>query len=286
MTPVIFAVVAITPGGGFLVEAGQVGERPAGKEIAFYKADHAFYRTLGKRMPGLAEAGLETDRFHEGGLVVLPNRRTIRIPADYDAFHIVRQHPTRNAQFSKSMDDADEKRFLAGIWEKLNENRSAVMADHDEAGNTRPVALWADHIDEPPVHLVAVTWPGTVPTASISLRQAQTPHWRQQMPVAGNVGLDCRQTSFVAGIMQALEAHIGIGNAGLEQVIQDFRIAVKDPWPAFAGVPVGFVDKTLLLEPSQAASGNAGTAFQFCEIYFLRIKIPSMIPVHFLKNRG
>ena len=100
---------------------------------------------------------------------MVPDRMTIRITTNHNAFHVVRKDIFRDTQPFECVDHADEQIFLLGIREELNIPLASVVTDHYKAGNFIWVAMACIHVHKAPIHLVTLTGITGVTTATIAL---------------------------------------------------------------------------------------------------------------------
>lgn len=181
------------------VEVRDVVERAPGGEILLHEAYQPLDLALRKGMAGLAEPRLEAGACHEGRVVGLPHGPALAVAAQDHALHVVGQHEFRHAHQHEGVDHADEQVLLARVREELHVGRAAVVADHREACDAVDVAQPVLHVDEAPVHLIALAGPGAVAATAVALRfDRELALCRHQVLMVGDVVFDGGQAAFVA----------------------------------------------------------------------------------------
>ena len=179
-------------------------EYPASEKVVFHKSHQALYLAFGEGMAGFAELCLKAEGFHEGLIVLLPDRMAFHVPVQHDAFHIVSQDNFGHSHVLKGMDHPNEQVFLLGIGEKLNVALAAVVADHGEACRTVCVSVVVQHICEAPVHLVGLARRCGVTASSVSLGSNLLPFGRDKVLVSGDIFFYNGRPSVKTGLLQML----------------------------------------------------------------------------------
>ena len=128
-------VLLLTPFQCGTVQIRDVPEHPTQQKVFFYEPNQPFYFPFGKRVPWLTKLRAEACGFHEGLVVLLPDRIAVEIPVEDNTFHVVRQHILGNAHIGKAVEHPNKEAFLLGIGKELNVTLSTVMAHHGKAGN-------------------------------------------------------------------------------------------------------------------------------------------------------
>lgn len=165
---VVPAVPLQAPAASLDVEVRQFHEDPSRKEVFLHGPDEPLRRPFGEWVPRPAELRLETDRVHEPLVVLLPDRAPASRAPDNDALHVVGEDVSGDAHHLECMDHADEQVLLPGVREELHGAHATVVADHHEAGQVVGLPGHHLHIDEAPVHLVAVAGRSGVPTPTVA----------------------------------------------------------------------------------------------------------------------
>jgi len=130
---VVNAVLPVAPFNRFIIQICEFSKYTSLQEVLLHEADQAFYGTFGEWVSRLAKAGVESYVSHAEFIIVLPDRLSMGIPADYNTLHVVCQDFLRNTHEQERMNHSDEEVFLPGIWKELDIAFSTAMADHGKA---------------------------------------------------------------------------------------------------------------------------------------------------------
>ena len=199
------------PEGGLPVEGVKVGEGPSREEAPLHEADEPLHLALRIGVARPAQPGAEADDAHELGVVGLPDGPAVGIAADDHALHVVGEHGRGHAQRRERVQHPDEEVLLARVREELDVGAPAMVADHGEAGDTRPLPAGALDRDEAPVHLVGLSGRRPEALAAAALRGRLPPLRGHEVPVRGDVGLHRCEAAGVALAEQPLEYHLRVG---------------------------------------------------------------------------
>lgn len=204
-----------------LVEAGYVGEIPAGQEVLLHEADQPLHLALRVGVARLAEPRLEADAAHEGVVVGLPDGAPVSVPPGDDAPHVVGEHVGGNPHEHEGVDHPYEEVLLSRVREELDVGGTAVVAHHREAGDAVALAPPSLHVHEAPVHLECLAGLRPVALPAAPLGRHGPSCGRGQVLVGLDVDLHRGEATLVSLGPEPLEDHLGVGDALSEQVVHD-----------------------------------------------------------------
>ena len=123
------------------------------------------------------------------------------------------------------MQHPDEEVLLARVREELDVGAPAMVADHGEAADPRPLPARALDRDEAPVHLVGLSGRRPEALAAAALRGRLPPLRGHEVPVRGDIGLHRGEAAGVALAEQPLEYHLRVGDALPQEVVHQAGVA-------------------------------------------------------------
>lgn len=274
------------PEGGLPVEGVKVGEGPSREEVPLHEADEPLHLALRIGVARPAQPGAEADDAHELGVVGLPDGPAVGIAADDHALHVVGEHGRGHAQRRERVQHPDEEVLLARVREELDVGAPAMVADHGEAGDPRPLAAGALDRDEAPVHLVGLSGrrPEALPAAA--LRGHLPPLRGHEVPVRGDIGLHRGEAAGVALAEQPLEYHLRVGDALPQEVVHQAGVAGKHarrgPPPA---VPVGQGPEPVCPDRPRTGAGEPRPPAELREVACLRVEPVALLRGHLPERR-
>lgn len=213
------------PEGGLPVEGVKVGKGPSREEVPLHEADEPLHLALRIGVARPAQPGAEADDAHELGVVGLPDGPAVGIAADDHALHVVGEHGRGHARRRERVQHPDEEVLLARVREELDVGAPAMVADHGEAGDPRPLPARALDRDEAPVHLVGLSGRRPEALAAAALRGRLPPLRGHEVPVRGDIGLHRGEAAGVALAEQPLEYHLRVGDALPQEVVHQAGVA-------------------------------------------------------------
>ena len=233
-----------------------------------------------------AQPGAEADDAHELGVVGLPDGPAVGIAADDHALHVVGEHGRGHAQRRERVQHPDEEVLLARVREELDVGAPAMVADHGEAGDPRPLPAGALDRDEAPVHLVGLSGrrPEALPAAAP--RGRLPPLRGHEVPMRGDVGLHRGEAAGVALAEQPLEYHLRVGDALPQEVVHQAGVAGeharRGPPPA---VPVGQGPEPVGPDRPRAGAGEPRPPAELSEVACLRVEPVALLRGHLPERR-
>lgn len=233
-----------------------------------------------------AQPGAEADDAHELGVVGLPDGPAVGIAADDHALHVVGEHGRGHAQRRERVQHPDEEVLLARVREELDVGAPAMVADHGEAGDPRPLPAGALDRDEAPVHLVGLSGRRPEALAAAALRGRLPPLRGHEVPVRGDVGLHRCEAAGVALAEQPLEYHLRVGDALPQEVVHQAGVAGeharRGPPPA---VPVGQGPEPVGPDRPRAGAGEPRPPAELSEVACLRVEPVALLRGHLPERR-
>ena len=98
--PVVASVLLSSPISGGYVQVGHIPEGPSGEEVVLHKTNQALHLAFCKRIPGLAESGLESHSPHKLLVVLLPDGMAVLAMLDNNAFSCCRSRRTEGRPYT------------------------------------------------------------------------------------------------------------------------------------------------------------------------------------------
>lgn len=274
------------PEGGLPVEGVKVGKGPSREEVPLHEADEPLHLALRIGVARPAQPGAEADDAHELGVVGLPDGPAVGIAADDHALHVVGEHGRGHAQRREHVQHPDEEVLLARVREELDVGAPAMVADHGEAGDPRPLPARALDRDEAPVHLVGLSGRRPEALAAAALRGRLPPLRGHEVPVRGDIGLHRGEAAGVALAEQPLEYHLRVGDALPQEVVHQAGVAGeharRGPPPA---VPVGQGPEPVCPDRPRAGAGEPRPPAELREVACLRVEPVALLRGHLPERR-
>ena len=85
----VSSVLCIAPAQSLIIQISDGSEHAPRHEVSLDKPNQALHGSFGEGMPRLTELRIKADRVHELLVFLVPERVPLRIPASYNAFHVV-----------------------------------------------------------------------------------------------------------------------------------------------------------------------------------------------------
>ena len=161
-------------------------------------------------MSNFTQLCMETNCFHEGLVVFLPERISFHISSDDYTFHVICKNVLWNTHVNKRMNHTNKQVFLSGIWKEFNVSLATMMTDHGETCTLIRTTVRSIYFNKSPVHLVILSRTCMISSASVSLWTYNFTWCWNQIFMCSNISFDRSSASWIADSLKSFKDNFGI----------------------------------------------------------------------------